>query len=320
VKILFFQNWSMLGVPLAEGLLRVARDELVLVGSNLPRFMRDRNLIREARRCNVPLLVPEDLLEPRFFETLQAFAPDLLVVATYPHKIPKPLLDLPRLAAVNLHPAYLPGYRGACPEFWVIRNGEAETGLTLHRMTERFDAGAILSQTRIPIRSDDTMLSLTERMIQPAWDLLAELLERYRRGERPEGRPQDPALVSRAPFVRPEHLQVNWTEPAEGLERLVRAAFPAYDVATRFRSLELLLRRVRPARDLQALADPGELLVHAPSRRLLAGTGRGLLELEEVQATYATSMTGRRFCETYGIRSGERLGTGVSPAASAPSA
>src|SRR5262249_30533427 len=155
--------------------------DLLLVGSKVPSIMRDRRLVLEARRRKVPLLMSEDLLEPKFFGALREFAPDLLVVATYPTKIPQPLLDLPRLAAINLHPAYLPRYRGACPEFWAIRNGETETGVTFHKMTERFDAGAILSQTRIPIRPEETMLSLTERMIQPSWELLQELLEQYRR-------------------------------------------------------------------------------------------------------------------------------------------
>jgi methionyl-tRNA formyltransferase len=313
VKIVFFQNWSLLGVPLAEGLMRLGWDECLMVGSNVPSLMRDRDLVREARRRKVPLLLADDLLEPGFFGKLRAFAPDLLIVATYPRKIPQPLLDLPRLAAVNLHPAYLPRYRGACPEFWVIRNGEKETGVTFHKMTERFDAGHILSQRPIPILPHDTMLSLTERMIRPAWDLLLELLERYRRGEQPEGVPQDPALVSRAPFVRPEHLEIPWSEPAESIEQLVRAAYPVYDVHSRFRSLELWLRRAALAPDVNEPAEPGELLVHAPTHRLLAGTGRGLIELQELQTPQTRNLSGWSFRETYDIRSGERLGAGVSP-------
>lgn len=310
MKILFFQNWSVLGVPLAEALMKVAIDEMMLVGPDVPSLFRDPQLIAEAKRHRVPLLLADDLLEPNFFAKIEAFAPDLLVVATYPKKVPNRLLQLPRLAAINLHPAYLPRYRGACPEFWVLRNGEKTTGVTFHHMTERFDAGHILAQAEIPVLPDDNLLTLTERMLQPAWDLLVQLLEAYRRGERPAGAPQDPALVTKAPMVRPEHLKVNWNEAADGIERLVRAAQPAYAAQTPFRSLELTLKRVAVAPPCSPVPAPGQLLVFPERRSLLAGTGDGLLELQEVQATYAPTMDGWTFVQAYGINAGEVLGRG----------
>jgi methionyl-tRNA formyltransferase len=308
VRVVLFQNWSLLGCVICEELLKLGRDETMLVGSHVPSLDRDPQLVALARRLRVPLLVPRDVRDPGFLRRLRDFAPDVLLVVTFPVKLPNLLLELPRIAAVNLHPSFLPGYRGACPEFWVIRNGEATTGITLHRMTERFDAGEILGQRRLPIRADDTMLSLTERMLQPGFDLVMELLESCRAGQPLVGRPQDPALVSRAPMVRPEHLLVDWSEPAEALERLVRAAHPAYEVRCRFRSLELRLHRVVLVPEgLPALA-PGELLVLPAERRLLAGTGKGLLELLRLEVTHGAAQSGWDLCEKNGVRSGERLG------------
>jgi methionyl-tRNA formyltransferase len=98
--------------------------------------------------------------------------PDFLVVAGYGKLIPAPWLSLPKIMAVNLHQSLLPAYSGRCPAEWAILNGEIQTGVTLIKMTAKFDAGPILAQRPLPISPDDTRLTLYKKL----YDLGAELL------------------------------------------------------------------------------------------------------------------------------------------------
>jgi methionyl-tRNA formyltransferase len=89
---------------------------------------------------------------------------DLIISANWRYKIPKELLSLCKLGAVNFHNSLLPKYRGAYANSWVLFNGETETGVTLHWMTENFDDGDIINQRTIPIYPEDTAKSLWDRM------------------------------------------------------------------------------------------------------------------------------------------------------------
>ncbi len=99
----------------------------------------------------LPVLEVARLDDPESLATLAAYAPDVICVACFNQRFPPVLLGLPRHGCLNLHPSLLPAYRGPAPLFWVFRNGERETGVTVHLMDEGLDSGDILLQERIPI-------------------------------------------------------------------------------------------------------------------------------------------------------------------------
>lgn len=284
MRIAFFHNWSWLGSALGRSLLDhlEPHDALWLIGGHAAPAERDPDLVERAERRGAANTVPDDVRSDVFLGELTAFEPDLIVVGTFAKKLPGAVLRIPRLAAINVHSSLLPRYRGAIPEFWVLRNGEAQSGLTIHLMTEEFDAGRILDRAVISLADTDTLLTLSVRMCDAGPMLLQRVLARYRRGELPAGELQDERLVSFAPLVQSKQLEIDWREPSASIERLTRAAFPVFEVFTRFSGQRVVVRGVRVATCSERL-DPGALHLDEPKRCLFAGTGDGALVLEQIE-------------------------------------
>jgi methionyl-tRNA formyltransferase len=308
MRIAFFHNWSWIGSALGRSLLEAQSDDLWMIGGPVPRAERDQELIQLAKRCGVLQVAPKNIGAPQFAKRLLAFQPDLIVVGTFAKKLPPSLLAIPRVAAINVHSSLLPSYRGALPEFWVIRNGERSTGITIHHMTEEFDAGRIISRAPIPLLPDDNLLTVSMRLAHAAVPALNGLLDRYRRGERPDGELQDPSRVSPAPLVREHHLRIDWRESAQSIERLSRAAFPVFDMHAFRNGEKLVIRSVREASDVSEPLAPGELHLDRARERLIVGTGQGALALMRIEA-HGDAATGFRWAERYALAlsPGERL-------------
>ena len=98
-------------------------------------------------------------------QTVADFAPDYIMSAYGLRILPKSVLDLAKICSFNLHPAYLPDYKGRWIAPWVILNGETEHGITFHLLNEHIDCGDILYQKRIPVASDDTAYSLYHKLL-----------------------------------------------------------------------------------------------------------------------------------------------------------
>jgi methionyl-tRNA formyltransferase len=103
--------------------------------------------------------------------------PDVLFSIHYRYRISKEILEIPTMGCVNLHPALLPNYRGCFSSVWAIINGEKQTGYTYHYMTEKFDAGNILLQKKIPLTMEDTAFSLFHKLIVEGLGSFREVFE-----------------------------------------------------------------------------------------------------------------------------------------------
>jgi methionyl-tRNA formyltransferase len=307
VRIAFFHNWSWLGSAVGRSLIEEKRDDLWVIGAPVPMAERDPELRMVAKRAGSVLAAPRDVGSPRFVERLKRFAPELILVATFARKLPPSVLGLAEVAAINVHASLLPKYRGALPEFWVLRNGEAETGVSLHLMTAEFDAGRVLAQVSLPVLGDDDLLTLSQRIAGAGAPLVLELLERYRKGERPAGIEQDLSKVTRAPMPKEEDLQIRWNEPCCSIERLVRAASPVLEPYTNLRGERLIVRLVRPAPYFQSGLAPGELMFDSEHRLIFAGAGDGPVALEEVELIDGIRLRGPSLAKIFGIRAGERV-------------
>jgi methionyl-tRNA formyltransferase len=122
---------------------------------------------------------------------------------------------------LNIHPSALPKYRGPSPVLWAIRNGDPFMGLTVHRMTERIDAGPVLAQVdNIPIPDQVTSRDLWDLTKAALPDLLAEALEHAVRGDL--GISQDEAKVTYAGFPPPEWYTVTWQGDRRSLHNQIR--------------------------------------------------------------------------------------------------
>lgn len=137
-----------------------------------------------ARRHRVPLERVAKVNAPAFVATLRARQVDLIVSMACPQMLKGEILSVPDRGAINIHGALLPDYQGLLPSFWVLANGEAYSGVTIHYMDEQIDHGDIIAQRPVPIEEDDTVHSLVKRSkIGIGKHLLIEAIESIERGE-----------------------------------------------------------------------------------------------------------------------------------------
>lgn len=129
-----------------------------------------------ANKCGTPVFKPEPSDLAFFTETVKNLNPDLIICVYYRYMIPMNILNIPQLGAYNMHGSFLPHFRGCAPINWVIVKGEKSTGVTLHEMVEKPDAGAIISQRSCTIGTNDTAGELVEKMRPLSLDILKKTI------------------------------------------------------------------------------------------------------------------------------------------------
>jgi methionyl-tRNA formyltransferase len=241
---------------------------------------------------NIPVYCPPNPNEPQWVERIQFIRPEMIFSFYYRHMIQETILRIPTQGAYNLHGSLLPAYRGRCPVNWVIINGEKETGVTLHHMVKKADAGDIVGQKRIAIGPLDTALSLYGKLCDASAELLDGLLPLMKEGRAPR-LPQDIGLGSYFGGRRPEDGRIDWRWSARRIFNLIRAVTEPYPGA--FCQLPdgtpLLIWWAIPEKDA------GESVLHPSGKieteagQVMVRTGAGRLRLLDVQ-TANKRMTG----------------------------
>ena len=263
-----------------------------------------------AQQSQIPLLQPLKMRDPEFLQTLVGWKPDLIAVAAFGRILPPAILSLPSLGCINVHGSLLPKYRGAGPIQWAIINGETESGITTMQMDEGMDTGAMLLQEAIPITSDDTAGSLSERLAQLGGRLLVETIARLKAGTLVP-RPQDASQATMAPLLKKEDGVIDWTLPAAVLANRVRGLSPwpgAYttivggDRWTIWRALALPGPVTKP---------PG-MVVAVTTKAIHVATGAGVLAVTELQPANSRRMAVSQYLAGHPVAVGERLGGPVS--------
>jgi methionyl-tRNA formyltransferase len=263
-----------------------------------------------ARAAGLPVLDPPDPNHPDFVGTLGALAPEVGVLVAFGSILRRALIELPPRGFVNIHPSLLPRWRGAAPIQRALMAGDTATGVSIIRMNEQIDAGAIIARDELAIGPDETAGEVSDRLAEAGAKLLLGVLDRLARGDLP-ATPQDPGLATPAPKIRLHDRTLDWRRPALELHNRIRALSPEPGATTVFRGRRLLVLRSRvtvaPGR-----ADPaGTILLDQPG--LVAQTGAGALELIEVQPEGRHRQSGRDFRNGARLVPGERL-TGHDPA------
>jgi methionyl-tRNA formyltransferase len=242
-----------------------------------------------AQELESPVIQPEKLREPEAMQQLREWNPDLIVVAAFGQILRRDVLDLPRYGCINVHASLLPRWRGAAPINAAILHGDPETGITIMKMDAGLDTGPILSQRSIRLTRDDTAGSVTEKLSQIGAELLIETLPDYLSGKiQPVDQPEEGTTY--APMLKKEEGRLDFTRPAEELERRIRAFNPWPGA---FMDLEGALLKVHRARAEPAEAEVGERLIYQAQPAV--GTGNGILILDEVQPGGKKPMSGQSF-------------------------
>ena len=283
MRILLFHNWSSLGYAVAQALMEAGLDELYLIGAAVEH--PDIALVEDAARLGIPCGMVDEVDNEAFARDMIELAGDVAIVATFPKRLPVAVLGRLPHGAFNVHPSLLPAYRGPSPEFWALRNGDPETGVSIHELAERFDAGAVVARSRVAIDEADTGGSLDDKLSRAAAALVLEFLTRLRAGERVPRVVQDESKVTRAPMPTAADLVVRWQDSARSIERLVRACDTTLLAKAIVLGEPVGLVNVQLADpdDAPPALAPGELLYDPDDGTLRCGTGEGVLLIEDVE-------------------------------------
>lgn len=235
---------------------------------------------QRAEELGVPVLKPTHPRDPEFQEALRALEPDCCPVVAYGALIPRSALDIPRHGWVNLHFSILPAWRGAAPVQHSIWAGDEFTGATTFRIVEALDAGPMFGVMTERIRPTDTAGDLLARLAEGGSSLLVATLDGIAEGAL-EAREQPEEGLSLAPKISVEDARVDWTEPAVGVDRRIRACTPGPGAWTTLDDERVKLGAVTIEEGVADLA-PGAIRVG--KNHVLVGTATDAVRLGEVKA------------------------------------
>jgi methionyl-tRNA formyltransferase len=297
MRVLFIGTGEI-GVPVLRWLIESPEHELIGVITQpdkpVGRAQRiEAPPIKAALAGNdVPILQPKRIKNEEAVAEVRALAPDVIVVMAYGQILPRAVLEIPRIACLNLHASLLPRHRGAAPIQAAIVAGDRETGITVMYMDEGLDTGDVMLQTRIEIAPDETGGSLHDRLAEIAPGALKEALAKLRAGTAPRI-PQDSSGASYAPKLEREDGRIDWAESATSIERKIRAfnLWPgAFAVLRDDAGTERKIKVHRASVVDSCSVDPANLAI--PVRD-------GAVRLEEVQLEGKKRMSAAEFLRGY---------------------
>lgn len=252
----------------------------------------------DALEAGIPVLQPEKIRDE--VDRIAAFAPDVIVVMAYGQILPQTLIDLPKVAIINLHASILPRWRGASCIQSAIDAGDEETGITIMHVVKRLDAGDVILDRRVRIGERETGGELHDRLALLGPETLAAALEQLAGGSATRT-PQDDALVTYAAKLDREHGKLDWFQSATTIARRIRAYDPwpgtyAVLAASGKRLKVFPVQATKEASELK----PGQLSLDGGA---WVGCGNGAVLLGDVQAE-----GGRRMDATAWLRGLQQAG------------
>jgi len=226
----------------------------------------------------IPVLQPPSLKDAAAQAELAALKPDLLVVVAYGLILPQAVLDIPRFGCINSHASLLPRWRGAAPIQRAVQAGDAESGVTVMQMEAGLDTGPMLLKVRTPITADDTGGSLHDRLAELGPPAVIEAIAGLASGTL-MGEVQDDAQANYAHKLNKDEARIDWSRPADELERLIRAfnPWPICHSTLNEAPLKVLAGRIG-----EGQGQPGEILA-ASKDGLTVACGSGALQLTRLQ-------------------------------------
>lgn len=303
LKIVFMGSPDFAAIALTA-LLDAGR-EIVCVYSQPPRpagrGQSDRktavHALAEAR--GIPVRTPKSLKRAEAQSDFAALGADLAVVVAYGLILPKPVLDAPRLGAINLHGSLLPRWRGAAPIQRALMAGDAETGVEVMQMEEGLDTGPVLLSARTAIGYEDTAASLHDRLARLGAPLLVRAVDMIERGEA-HFVPQSAEGVTYAQKLTPAESRLDWTAPAREVDLKIRglSPYPGAWFEVNGVRVKALFSRIEAG-----AGAPGAAL----DDKLLIACGDGAVRLLRLQREGKTAMAAEDFLRGVSMPAGTTL-------------
>jgi len=172
-----------------------------------------------AVKNDIPVRQPESPADKKFVTYLKDLRPEIIVLISYGKILPSPILKIPSVAGINVHPSLLPKYRGAAPMEWALINGEKETGITTIIIKDKVDTGDVIMQKKVAIDETDDIFLLRERLSETAPELLVLSIEKVEKGI--STKPQE-GIPSYARKLTKEDGLIKWEKDAYEIHNLIR--------------------------------------------------------------------------------------------------
>jgi methionyl-tRNA formyltransferase len=251
-----------------------------------------------AERYSIKVYQPERLRGNKEAKTLIAsLTPDFFAVVAYGRILPREILDIPRIAPINLHFSLLPKYRGAAPVNWALLNGESESGVVTMKMDEGMDTGDILLRKSTPI-SNKNAVTLAEELSNTGSELLLETLKLY---QTIIPQKQVEALATIAPMLKKEIGHIDWKMDGKYIERMMRALVPW---PTAYSFLKGKLLKFYSAA-LDNVENSAGTIYSVGKDYISVGTGTVGLTVTEIQMEGKRRMTVKEFLSGYKVNVGD---------------
>jgi UDP-4-amino-4-deoxy-L-arabinose formyltransferase/UDP-glucuronic acid dehydrogenase (UDP-4-keto-hexauronic acid decarboxylating) len=267
------------------------------------------SVAERAAAHGIPVYAPDDVNHPIWVRKIRSLEPDFLFSFYYRRMVGPDVLSIAKSGSLNLHGSLLPKYRGRCPVNWALIHGERETGVTLHHMTTKADAGDIVAEKRLAISEDDTAKSLHDKLATAAAEMLDEVLPSLKKGTAPRVR-QDDSQASYFGGRRPEDGEIDWTRSAAEVRNLVRAVTRPYPGAFSYvgeRKCFFWAVSIEPGG--KPAMSPGTIVSTNP---LVIACGEGTVKVDFGQAEDGVHMTGAQLARELHLTVGMSFGRSMA--------
>ena len=262
-----------------------------------------------AEAAGIPVRTPASMRDPAEIEAFAALNLDLAVVAAFGQILPGAVLDAPRLGSINLHASLLPRWRGAAPIQRAIMAGDRVTGLNIMQMTEGLDEGPVLLSDTLRIDALETAGTLHDRLAALGARMVVEAVAGLDQGTLiPTPQPDDG--VTYAKKIRPKEARIDWSKPADEVDRRIRGLSPfpgAWFMAPSDKGptrIKALLSKPEDTQGEPGTALPGTALDDA----LLIACGTGSVRLLRAQREGKAAQDAETFLRGFRLPAGAKVG------------
>ena len=260
-----------------------------------------------AVRAEIPVMQPKRVREPEVVEEIRQFHPDVIVVVAFGQLIPKAILDMPQYGCVNVHASLLPKYRGAAPIQWAVIDGEEKSGVTTMQMDEGLDTGDMLLTEEVVLDPQETGGSLFDKLSEVGAGLLLKTLDELEAGNvHPQKQPSE-STTAYAAMLTKKMGEIDWTQSAVQIERLVRGLNPWPSAYTHLGQKTLKIWRAAVHPSMVQTKEPGTVIL-MDKKHFGVQTGDGMLEILELQLEGKKRMDADAFLRGYQVEDGIKLG------------
>lgn len=311
---ILFMGTGEIGLPTLDWLIATPKHEVVAVVTQPDKPVGRKQMLTppetkvRALAAGIPVLQPDRLRHHA--DDLRAFKADVFVVVAYGQILSQEVLDIPPQGCLNIHTSLLPKYRGAAPIQAAIREGDAESGVTIMFMDAGLDTGDILLQDAFPLAPDETGGSLHDRLANRAPAALEQALALIATGHAPRQAQDESQATHVGKLTRADGL-IDWSGTSTEIERLIRAYTPWPGTFTSLKlgdqPRQMKIHRAEDQPNAEVCPAPGTI-VSADNDGILVSCGQGTLRLTEVQIEGGKRLPAADFLRGHPLEAGMRFG------------